>query len=131
MVRILTIILLALNGLTAVIGGLLLITDPSGYKLGLYTSILQYSPFDNFLIPGILLTSVIGLGSLIVCALVILRVKKSPTWVIFSGFTLAVWISIQILMLRDVQFLQIAFAINGITLMLFGIIERRKEIDAS
>lgn len=131
MVRILTIILLALNGLTAVIGGLLLITDPSGYKLGLYTSILQYSPFDNFLIPGILLTSVIGLGSFIVCALVILRVKKSPTWVIILGFTLAVWISIQILMLRDVQFLQIAFAINGITLMLFGIIERRKEIDAS
>lgn len=131
MVRILTIILLALNGLSAVIGGLLLITDPSGYKLGLYTSVLQYSPFDNFLIPGILLTSVIGLGSFIVCALVILRVKKSPTWVIISGFILAVWISIQILMLRDVQFLQITFAINGITLMLFGIIERRKEIDAS
>ncbi len=112
----------------AVYGGIMLISDPGGWKLKLPTGILQHSPFDNFLIPGIILFLVLGLGSLIVCALVILKVRKNPSWVILMGFVLAVWISIQMLMLRDVNYLQLIFGIIGLTLMIMGILERKKEI---
>ena len=129
MSRILSIVLLAFNGIGALIGGLLLIADPTGWKLRLPLRLLQHSPFDNYLIPGIILFVVIGLGSLSVSALVIMRVRNSASWVILSGFTLAVWISIQILMIREVSTLQILYAMIGILLMILGIIERRKELD--
>ena len=129
MIRIITIILLVFNGLGAVYGGIMLTSDPSGWKLGMPTSMLQYSPFDDFLIPGILLLVVLGLGSLVVCSLVIQRVRRYPSWVIVMGFTLCVWISVQMLMLRDVHFLHILYAGLGIVLMILGIIERKKEIE--
>ena len=128
MTRILIIILLAFNGIGAVYGGIMLIADPEGWKLGLPKSILQHSPFDDFLIPGIILFLVLGLGSLIVCALVILKVKKNPSWVILMGFVLSVWISVQMLMLRDVNFLHVIYGMIGLTLMIMGILERKKEI---
>lgn len=128
--RILIIILLAFNGIGAVYGGILLIADPEGWKLGIPTSVLKHSPFDDFLIPGIILFLVLGLGSLLSCALVILNTRRYPFWVILMGFILSVWISIQMLMLRDIHLLQILYAIIGLSLMILGILERKQEIDS-
>jgi hypothetical protein len=128
MTRILAALLLAFTGAAAVYGGIFLITDPTGWKLGLNSSILQYSPFKDFLLPGLILFFVIGLGSLLVSALAILRIRRYATWVIFMGFILAGWISIQILMIRDVELLQILFALIGLVLIVLGILDRRKEI---
>ena len=129
MTRILSIILLAFIGLGAVYGGVNLISDPTGWKIGLHTGMLKYSPFKDFLIPGIILFFVLGLGSLFTCAMATLRTARYPLWVIFFGFAIAIWISVQMLMLRDVYFLQVLFGAIGITLMILGIIERKKEFD--
>jgi len=129
MTRILSIILLAFIGLGAVYGGVMLISDPTGWKIGLHTGMLKYSPFSDFLIPGIILFIVLGLGSLVTCALATLKINRFPIWIIFFGFAIAVWISVQMLMLREVYFLQVIFGLIGITLMILGIIERKKEFD--
>ncbi len=129
--RILTIILLAFNGLGAVYGGIMLISDPSGWKLGLPISLLEDSPFDDFLIPGLLLLIVIGLGSLVVCGLVILRTRKNASWVIIAGFGMAVWIAVQILMIREVHYLHLIYAMAGIILMILGIIDRKRELEGT
>jgi hypothetical protein len=128
MIRALIILMLVITGAGAVYGGIVLISDPSGWKLGLHTGMLQFSPFSDFLVPGLILVFVLGLGSLFVSTIAILKAKKYATWVIFMGFIIAGWISIQILMIRDVQFLQIFFAFIGIMLVVLGILERRKEI---
>jgi hypothetical protein len=54
--------LLLFLGLSAMGGGSLLIISPSGKLLGgLPLSILEHSPFSDFLIPGIILFLILGL----------------------------------------------------------------------
>ena len=53
------------TGLNALIAGFLFIIDPSGDKLGLSVAYLQSSPFTSYLIPGLTLFTVIGIGNLI------------------------------------------------------------------
>ena len=66
--------LLAFLGLSAIGGGGALIISPSGVLLGgLPLSILERSPFNNFLVPGIILFVVLGF---IPCLLVIALIKK-------------------------------------------------------
>lgn len=129
MIRIISALLLAITGAGAVYGGILLITDPTGWKLGLNTSILQHSPFTDFFVPGVILLVVLGFGSLLVAALAIIKTQRYATWIIFMGFIIAGWISVQILMLHDVQLLHIIFAFVGIVLTVFGIVERKREYE--
>lgn len=130
MVRILSIVLLAVVGTAALYGGVLLIADPTGWKIGFSTSILKHSPFTDFFFPGVILFLVLGLGCLTVCALVLMRMRHSPIWISLSGFALTSWISVQMLLLRDVNFIQILFALIGILLIIIGILERHKEINS-
>ena len=45
-------------------GGWGLITAPDGSNLGMPLSMLEHSPFPDFLIPGWILLTVLGLGNL-------------------------------------------------------------------
>ena len=126
MVRILIIIFLAFTGIGAILGGGSLITDRTGESLGLSIEILRYSPFADFFIPGHILFLVLGIGSLVASVLVTIKSKGYPLWTIFIGFALSIWIAVQILMLKEVQFLQIVFGTIGILLVILGILERNK-----
>lgn len=53
----------AINGLSGLLGGYMLITDPSGEDLGLNPELLQNLPFRNYLIPGIILFFLIGVAN--------------------------------------------------------------------
>ena len=64
-VLILSIFFQALSGLG---GGVFLITDPTEETLNLPLSFLINSPFPNYLIPGIILFTVLGVYPLIVTA---------------------------------------------------------------
>lgn len=70
------IFLILFLGLGAIGGGALLIISPSGKLLGgLPSSILVNSPFNDFLIPGIILFLVLGLTP---CFLAWALIKKPP-----------------------------------------------------
>jgi hypothetical protein len=56
--------ILIFTGLTAVIGGLLLIARPDGSLLQASESALSSTPFADWRIPGVLLASFVGLGGL-------------------------------------------------------------------
>lgn len=62
-----------LLGIGAVFGGTALVLDPSGRQLGVPISILETSPFTNFLIPGFILLIVLGIGPLLICYALIKR----------------------------------------------------------
>ena len=57
-------VLQAFIGVGAVAGGLGLALDPSGESLGIPRELLEETPFATFLIPGIVLFAVNGLGSI-------------------------------------------------------------------
>ena len=58
-------VLQAFIGFGAVGGGLGLVLEPSGANLGIPLELLENSPFATYLIPGIVLLTVNGLGSLV------------------------------------------------------------------
>jgi hypothetical protein len=95
-------------GIGAMCGGLAAITNPEA-PLGIPVETLKNSPFSNFLIPGIILFAVIGLGN-IISAITLLKKSKIQGYIssIFS-WALVIWIVVQCIMLKAVVFLHILF----------------------
>jgi hypothetical protein len=67
--------LLIFLGLFAVAPGYTMIIDPSGARLGMTTDLLSNPMFPTYLIPGLFLFLVIGLGSLVVATALLVRPK--------------------------------------------------------
>ena len=115
-VRNLFLILLGLLSIGAIGGGAVLIISPSGELIGIPLSEYRNLPFNSYLIPGIILFSVLG----IIPALLIIALIKKPTskfaerfnvfidmhwsWTysIYVAFALIGWIHIQLIFLQGV-----------------------------
>ncbi|MCM0650273.1 hypothetical protein NBE98_18055 [Clostridium swellfunianum] len=106
-------ILHAFVGVGAVGGGMMAILNPQGPG-GMPADALKNSPFNNYLIPGIILFSVIGLGN-IASALIIKYKAKFHAYVssVF-GWALVIWIIVQCIMLNTVVYLHVIFFIIGL-----------------
>lgn len=85
-------------GIGAIPAGLSLITDPTGAGLGMPMDMLAGSPFPNFLIPGLVLLTVNGLGSLVGAVLTFRRQRFAPLVAIGLGIFLIGWIAVQLIM---------------------------------
>ena len=124
-VRIISILLLLINGTGAIYGGFLLMADPTGSRLQMPLSFLDRSPFNDYLIPGIVLFIVNGIFSFV--ALVTMFLKKAPShlFILAQGILLSGWIILQILFLRTfyapfhATFLAIGLLLFGSGLLLW------------
>jgi hypothetical protein len=109
-------ILLGFFGIGALFGGAVLIVSPTGKLLGMPLSLLDKSPFSNFLIPGIILFIVLGL---IPYGLVFTLLKKPVSaladrlnlypdmhwaWTgsIYVAFALIIWLQAEMMFLQFV-----------------------------
>jgi len=109
-------LLLALHvfvGIGALAGGLAAITNPDN-PMGVTVDALENSPFSNFLIPGIILFAVIGIGNIVSAIILGLNHKlKGYVSSIFS-WGLVIWIVVQCIMLNDIVALHIIFFTIGL-----------------
>ena len=101
------------NGLSALAGGYGLIGDPSGEALQMDSSLLTSSPFENFLIPGIVLFVVNGLGNAVGAMLSILKTKHAPSVALLFGLILMAWIISQVFWIGYTSFLQFLYFSTG------------------
>jgi xanthosine utilization system XapX-like protein len=100
-------------GFVALACGWLLAVD----GLGMPQSTLEYSPFDSFLIPGLILSFVVG-GSLLVAArLIWFRHPAAPMMSLVAGVTLLGWIVGEAIMIHDGRGLQLAIAIYALVVI--------------
>jgi hypothetical protein len=88
-------------------------------------SLLQYSPFGSFLIPGIILFSAIGLLSCWALWLAIARTPDYGWWIAFEGCVLLGWIIAEMFMLRLVMWAQVFYAAVALLLMVLGLVAVR------
>ena len=129
--------LLSFLGLSAIGGGAALIISPSGRLLGgLPLSILERSPFNNFLIPGIILFLVLGLfPSMIVYFLLkkteykwaeYFNIFKDMYWAwsfsIYVAFALIIWIQVETIYVQGVGRLQTFYMLFSIPLILVALL---------
>ncbi len=108
------------TGLNALIAGFLFIIDPSGDKLGLSVAYLQSSPFTSYLIPGLTLFTVIGIGNLITTIYLLRKKPIASRLLKWNGLLLTGWILIQMIMVRDINFLHIIMGSIGTVQYLTG-----------
>ncbi len=103
----------AFVGIGAMGGGMMAILYPQGPG-GMPVDALNNSPFRDYLIPGIILFAVIGLGN-VFCAFSMLFKSKYQGYIssIFS-WALVIWIIVQCIMLRLVASLHVIFLIIGL-----------------
>jgi branched-subunit amino acid transport protein AzlD len=113
--------LLVFNGVAALFGGGNLMSSPDGSSLSLSEGWLKHTPFNSYLIPGIILFATNGIFSFVVLALIVFGIKKYPWYVMAQGAVLTGWIVIQVLMIRTVEGLHLLMGGVGITLLLCGI----------
>jgi hypothetical protein len=120
--------LLLLNGAGAIYGGLGLITDPTGSKLQMPLSYLDNSPFNSYLIPGIILLAVNGIFSFACLAALLFRYRRSHLLVLIQGILLSGWIMVQVIMLKMFYApMHLTFLVIGLCLAAFGIIMGKAE----
>jgi len=62
---------------------------------------LENSPFENYLVPGIILFVTNGLFSLLFAVMALLKFMNYSWLAIFQGFILVGWLIIQIIMIRE------------------------------
>lgn len=100
-------------GIGAMSGGLAAITNPQS-PMGIPVDILKNSPFSNFLIPGIILFIVIGIGNLF--SAFMFHFKSHYQAYISSVFSwaLVIWIIVQCIMLNSIVFLHVLFFLIGL-----------------
>lgn len=112
--------LLAFNALSALFGGGMFIARPDGSLFGMPLSMLADSPFHDFLIPGLILFTILGLGS---CAGWILVLRRSPLsvrWVQVVGLGTVIWIITQVIMIHGVDLLHAIYAATGVALIVLA-----------
>lgn len=124
--KIMTLFLLLLNGAGALYGGWHLMTVPDGSSLQMPLSVLQYSPFRDFFIPGMILFMVNGLFSFLVIVLMILNYRNYPWFVMAQGALLTGWIVIQVILVRGIHPLHLIFGTTGILLLAAGLLLKKR-----
>jgi hypothetical protein len=118
--RILAIILLLFNGTGALFGGWSLIQDPTGSDLKLPLSLLKHSPFNDYFVPGIILFVANGVYSLVTMAWTAFQWRHYSWLILIQGVLLTGWILVQMILLREISYLQFIYGGIGLALLWIG-----------
>lgn len=119
-------VILGFTGVSAIICGALLIAYPDGSALGLPLYLLEPSPFNDFFIPGIVLTFVVG-GSQLYALISNARRAGSRNYSVeIAGILLGGWIVVQMIMIRQISWLHLIYLSIGALQATYGWLQTRK-----
>ena len=134
--RNLLISLMIFLGIGAIAGGFGLIISPSGQLLELPLSILENSPFHSFLIPGIILFSVLGIRPLLIAFALAKKPKSSLaskinfftdmhwawSFCIYIGFALIIWIQVEMVIMQSVHWLHTFYMLYAVIILFVALL---------
>ena len=99
-------------GLGALAGGYGAVSDPYA-PMGIPAAALEKGPFTSFLVPGLFLLVVLGLGNLVSAFLAAKKSRLSGYASGAMGAALAAWIVVQCWILQSIVALHVAFFAVG------------------
>jgi hypothetical protein len=107
---------LILLGIGALAGGATLVAAPDGSGMGFDPAILAGSPFHDFLVPGLILGGLFGIGSLVVAVAGFRRARLAPFCAFAIGCGQMIWILVQISIIRELSFLHPTMFVLGLVI---------------
>ena len=107
-------------GISAIGGGGQFLLDPTGDIIGMPGDVLADSPFADFLLPGLILFTVLGLFPLVVLYGLYTQHRWAWPGVIMVGIALIVWIVVQGLIIGFGHWLQWLYLSLGFVLILLA-----------
>lgn len=135
--------LLLFLGLGAIGGGTFLILSPSGKLIGgLPLSVLEHSPFTDFLIPGIILFLIFGIAPCLISFALIRKPElkiaehfnffKDMHWAwsfsIYTAFALIIWIQVETISMNSVTWLQTFYMLYAIPIIFVALLPQVRAI---
>lgn len=135
--------LLLFLGLGAIGGGAFLIISPSGKLIGgLPLSILEHSPFTDFLIPGVILFLILGIAPCLISLALIRKPElkivehfnffKDMYWAwsfsIYIAFALIIWIQVETISMNSVTWLQTFYMLYAIPIIFVALLPQVRAI---
>jgi hypothetical protein len=101
----------------SVFGGVGLIVEAD---LGMDPALLDGTPFSSFVVPGYILLIAVGGTNLVAGILLLLDHEQASSFAFLAGAVLTVWITVQVVMIGMVSFLQPSFFAFGLMTMGFA-----------
>jgi len=113
-------ILQAFIGITAIAGGLRLVSNPSGIS-DFPIEWLSNSPFTNYFIPGLVLLIVIGFGNVFAAIVTFLHKRYFGSIAALSGTFLILYMTTEVWFVGLRNFLQPLYFILGVIVLILGL----------
>lgn len=104
------------TALGAIPVGLMFLSDPTGASIGLPSGWIEATPFGTYVIPGLYLLLMNGLGMLVAAGLTVARHPWAPWLTGILGAGLVIWILVQVVVMPELMWLQGLFLVIGIVL---------------
>lgn len=132
MLRIVLMFLVFFQAISGLYGGLSMVFDPSGDLLQMPLSLLEGTPFKNYLIPGLILSVLLGVFPSIVAYGLVrqpewrwgwkLNIYEDQHWAwtfsLYLGLTLILWIDFQLMFIGYQTALQSIYAFLGVAILI-------------
>jgi hypothetical protein len=109
------------TALGAIPVGTMLLTDPTGGGVGFPAGWIEATPFGSYLVPGLYLFAMNGIGMLVVAALSVRRHRWAPALTGILGLGLTIWIGVQLVVMPETSSLQAVFGVTGLVLIVIGV----------
>jgi hypothetical protein len=113
-------LLVSFIAVTATLSGLMMISNPDGGIMDLQLSLLDGTPFKDFLVPGILLTTIVGGVNLLAVYYNMQRDSNRYNWAIAGGIMIIGWIVGQIILIHIANWLHFLYLGTGILIILIA-----------
>lgn len=128
--KILLVILLVFLSLSGLFGIFFLI-DPYGEMVGIPINLLDKLPIDTFILPGLFLIIVYGIGSSVITFGLIRQLFWAPTVGLLLGLVLIGWISGQIILWGEPMFLQYLYFSIGTAIFVLSLIVKKQGFETT
>lgn len=112
--------LVSFVAVTATLSGLLMISNPDGSTMNLPHSLLDGTPFKDFLIPGILLSAIVGGVNLVAVFYNIQGHVNRYNWATAGGIMISVWIVVHMILMYAAHWLHFLYLGIGILIVLMA-----------
>jgi hypothetical protein len=97
-----------------------MIRNPNGGVLNLPRSLLDGTPFNYFLIPGILLTTIVGFVNLLAAFYNLQRHPNRYNWAIAGGMMISGWVITQMILIQTIHWLHFIYLGVGLLIILIA-----------